>query len=151
MRRIILPAIALLVLAGPAVAQPPAKPEDTAWREAVGSLAGLNLYQTYLNIGLLADGKAEGVYEAKQARELLDSILKPIDDTTARLARLAKAAPKEDREALETAQRLYNLLQKQGKSLRAFWESGKKEDGDAYEAARKAAWEGIAKFLKLED
>src|SRR5207237_7148700 len=47
----------------------PAKPENanTAQErrqllEAVGALTAANCYQTYLNIGLIADGKAKGAY-----------------------------------------------------------------------------------------
>ena len=40
--------------------------------QTVGSLAATHLYQTYLNIGFIADAKVEGSYEEKQAKELLD-------------------------------------------------------------------------------
>src|SRR5262245_64989258 len=39
--------------------------------ETVGLVSGLYLYQTYLTIGLLADGKAERVYDEKAARGVL--------------------------------------------------------------------------------
>jgi hypothetical protein len=144
-------ATVIAALAGVLLLTPAAPADDANLREAVGTFAGLNLYQTYLNIGLIADAKAEGVYEEKQARELLDSVLKPVDDLSARLARLARDAPKEDREGMEECRRLYGLLQKQGKALQAVWSSGKKEDAEAYDVARKQAWEGISKLLKLDE
>src|SRR5262245_53214784 len=53
----------------------PADDANAQLTEAVGLLSGLYLYQSYLNIGLLADGKAERLYDDKAARGVLESIL----------------------------------------------------------------------------
>src|SRR5205085_42647 len=51
----------------------PAAPADARadLNETVGLLSGLYLYQTYLTIGLLADGKAERLYDERAARAVL--------------------------------------------------------------------------------
>ena len=58
--------------AGIARSQPPVKSSDAAAADAhqqltetIGVLAGLHLYQTYLNVGFVADGKAAGMGEGK--------------------------------------------------------------------------------------
>src|SRR5690349_18234091 len=60
-----------------AAPQPIAAPGDdrAALTETVGLLSGLYLYQTYLNIGLLADGKAERLYDEKAARTVLATVV----------------------------------------------------------------------------
>src|SRR4029077_3984034 len=42
--------------------------------ETVGVLTAANCYQTYLNIGLIADGKAKGTYTYQDASNVLDSV-----------------------------------------------------------------------------
>src|SRR4051794_11911775 len=53
---------------------PPTKaPSDAVPQllETVDLLASVQLYQTYLNIGFLADGRAEGTYEDDDAKRIL--------------------------------------------------------------------------------
>src|SRR5438552_14730240 len=43
--------------------------------ETVGTLTAAHCYQTYVNIGLLADARAKGTYADKDASKVLDSVL----------------------------------------------------------------------------
>src|SRR5437879_1798427 len=80
-----------------AYAQPPAAPktakaledENGVLLETVGLLAGLQLYQTYLNIGLLADAAAEDVYEPDEAMQLLGSVVGPLEKIEKQLEKVA--------------------------------------------------------------
>ncbi len=118
--------------------------------EILGALTAANYYQTYLNLGLLADGKAKGAYTDKDASKVLDSILSLLDSVDRKLAALAQIdLDKEDRVSLEQMRALSSLLRQQGKELQAFWDSGKDEDATRYESARKDSWAAISKLLGI--
>src|SRR5436190_12937 len=71
---------------------PPAKgleDENAVLLETVGLVAGLQLYQTYLNIGLLADSAAEDVYEPDEAFQLLGSVVGPLEKIEKQLDKVA--------------------------------------------------------------
>lgn len=138
-------------------AQPP-KGKETAEQtqadlsETVGLLSGLHLYQTYLNIGMLADCKAEGIYPERDAMLLLASVMSPLEKIDKQLEKIVKRiSDKNDREALDRVRRLIGLLQEEGKQLQLFWETGKAEHSTKYEAARKEAWEGVSKLLGIQE
>ena len=119
--------------------------------ETVGLFAGLNLYQTYLNIGLLADGYAEGLYEEKEVKQLLGSVLTPLEAADKQLDKVGKLPLNAaDRAAIARLRKILGLLRKQGAELQAFWETGKPEHGNNYEAIRKEAWAGISNLLGLK-
>ncbi|MFL5340555.1 MAG: hypothetical protein ACJ8F7_10435 [Gemmataceae bacterium] len=163
-RGILLTTFALVVSGSTALAQAPATPpppeekKDPApadphsqLMETVGLLSGLYLYQSYLNIGLLADGKAEKIYDEKAARSVLGSVLTPLAAVEEKLAQLTKLARTQaDRDAVENLRAVVVLLRQQGKELTAFWDSARPEDGAKYEATRKEAWKQISAMLGLD-
>ena len=154
--RVALAVVFLAGVAGRAPAQPPApaKPvaaDDSAvLAETVGLLAGLQLYQSYLNIGLLADARAEGLYEAGEVAQLLGSVVTPLEKVEKQLEVVAKLKlPKEDADAIARMQKVAGLLRQQGKSLQAFWDTGVAEHGTKYEESRRAAWAELSDLLDL--
>jgi hypothetical protein len=119
--------------------------------ETVGLLSGLYLYQSYLNIGLIADGKAEKIYDEKSARSVLGSIVTPLDTVDKQLAKVGKAARTEaDRDAVDKLRQIVTLLRQQGRDLTAFWDSASPDDGAKYEATRRDAWKQINALLGLD-
>src|SRR5262249_40606389 len=89
--------------------------------ETVGLLSGLYLYQTYLNVGLLADGKAERLYDEKAARAVLKSVLTPLDAVHNQLSRIgAMAETAADRDAAARLLHVVGLLRRQGQELVTF-------------------------------
>src|SRR5260221_10881656 len=152
-------AIVALVLGSSALGQQPASPppvppeekkdappadDHSQLMETVGLLSGLYLYQSYLNIGLIADGKAEKVYDEKAARSVLGSVVTPLDVVDKQLAKVGKAARAEaDRDAVDKLRQIVTLLRQQGRDLTAFWDSGRPEDGAKYETTRREAWKQI--------
>jgi len=119
--------------------------------EAVGVLAGFQLYQTYLNIGFLADGKTEGVYKDSDVKQLLASIMKPLGKVDQQLEKVGKLAQtRADREAAAKLRKIAILLREQGKALETFWTSDKPADGMKYESTRKQAWTEISALLGLD-
>ncbi|MBM3980629.1 MAG: hypothetical protein FJ304_10150 [Planctomycetes bacterium] len=146
-------AVASLVLLAPAArAQPPAKAEENAvLAETVGLLAGLQLYQSYLNIGLLADARAEGLYEASELTQLLGSVVVPLEKVEKQLEKVAALKlSKDDAAAIARMKKVTGLLRQQGKSLQAFWDTGVADHGKKYEEARQAAWKELSELLELD-
>jgi hypothetical protein len=118
--------------------------------ETVGALTAAHCFQTYLNLGLIADGKAKGIYTRKDANKVLDSVVEILDSLDRKLSGLAKIdLDKADRQSLEQMRDLSALLRRQGKELETFWDSGKDEDNDRYESTRKDAWAAIGKLTGI--
>jgi len=129
----------------------PVKEDNALLTETVGLLTGLQLYQTYLNIGLLADARAEGLYEPLTVAQLLGSAAAPLDKVDAQLGKIEKLKlAKEDAQAITRLRKIAGLLRTQSKELAAFWDTGKDEHGKKYETARQAAWKELNFLLDLE-
>src|SRR5262249_19902328 len=126
-----------LVVAAPAAHTEGSGNSQSALTETVGLLSGLYLYQTYLNIGLLADGKSERLYEEKAARAVLASVVKPLDAVDQQLATVGTlAATETDRHAANRLRGAVALLRRQGTELTAFWDTRDPAAGARYEATR---------------
>jgi hypothetical protein len=116
--------------------------------ETVGALAVSHLYQSYLNIGLMADGKAEGVYDEADIKGILVSVLGVMDTLDKQMDKVAKLElSQEDRDTVEQIRKLSGILRQQADELQAFWKTGDKLRAAKYEKLRKEAWEGISKLL----
>jgi hypothetical protein len=118
--------------------------------ETVGALTAVHCYQTYLNIGLIADGKSKGTYNKQDAYQVLDSILSLQSSIDRNLGGLSKLdLDKRDLESLEQMRDLSALLRQQGKDLKAFWDSGKEEDAARYDDTRKDSWAAIGRLTGI--
>jgi len=118
--------------------------------ETLGALTSAHCYQTYLNIGLIADGKAKGTYTEKDAYKVLDSVLALLNSVDRKLAALDKIdLDKEDRASLEQMRLLSSLLRKQGKELQTYWDTGRDEDAAQYESVRKDSWATLSKLIGI--
>jgi len=116
--------------------------------ETIGVLIAAHCYQTYFNIGLLADGRAKSTYNDRDANKLLDSILSILGTVEQKLTTLDKLGlDKEDRASLDQMRELSSLLRRQANDLRAWWDNGREEDAVRYESSRKDAWAAISKLL----
>jgi len=138
----------------PAPDAPPvtsADEEKSVLTETVGLLAGLQLYQTYLNIGLMADARAEGVYEASELAQLLGSAVVPLDRVDKQMDKLSKLPLTDaDQAAIARLRKLNALLRIQGMELQAFWDTGVDDHAKKYETARQAAWKELNDLLGLD-
>lgn len=130
---------------------PAASSEREVFLEALGSLSAAHLFQSYLNIGLLADGVESEVYTTKQAEDTLASISEMMDNAEANLTKLTKLGlDPEDNAALEQVRTATELLRLQSKYLKNYWQTGDKEEVRRYHEVRQAAWKGLTKVLQLE-
>jgi hypothetical protein len=116
--------------------------------ETIGALIAAHCYQTYFNIGLLADGRAKGTYNDKDATKVLDSIFSILGTVEQKLTALDKLAlDKDDRASLTQMKELSGLLRRQADDLQSLWDNGREEDAARYENTRKDAWAAISKLL----
>ena len=134
----------------PGLAHAKAVDERGRLLETVGCLTAAHYFQTYLNIGFIAEGKAQGTYTDKDARKVLDSVLSLLNSTDEKLEALGKIElDKGDRERLEQLRAASALLRQQGKELQVYWETGKDENAAKYESLRKNAWATISKLMGI--
>jgi hypothetical protein len=132
--------------------QPPRDDGREALLGALGTLTAAQLYQTYLNIGLLADATAKEVYPAATARKLLDEVTGMLDTVEGQVARVPEEALRpEDRKALARAREVAVLLRTQARELRAYWETDDEARVVKYQKAREEAWAGIKELLNVKE
>lgn len=143
------PKLAPLVLPANAQAKPVSVKTD--FLEALGSLSATHLYQSHLNIGLLADGVESGTYTSAEAEESLKPVLDMMKQVEMRLAKLAKGEVNaEDRRSIEQIQAVSALLRLQADALRAYWATGEMQQADDFQQTRKASWQGVSKVMGIE-
>jgi hypothetical protein len=117
--------------------------------EAIGALCAAHLLQSFLNIGLVADGVESEAYTTKEAKETLQSIENLMDQVDTQLGKLTKTGlDADDRAALEQFKAVAVMLRLQAKFLQDYWKNGEKADAERYHEVRKAAWEGLGKIMQ---
>jgi hypothetical protein len=155
------PAVTPLPAASREPATPPREPAEPAVDrslEAIGGLSAAHLYQTYLNLGMLADATDGDVYNESDAKNLLKTITVLMDKVDTQLGRVLEASTDpEDKKKLEQVRDLTKLLRAQARELRAYWDTpekdtaGKKEHETKFHKAREEAWAGIKELLNIKD
>jgi hypothetical protein len=126
----------------------PADPKDA---EALNGLVGVHLYQSYLNIGVLADATEEGAYSPAEANKLLDRVTGLMDRVDRQLNRLEETGKVADSKSLERTRRLEALLRTQAGALRLYWATTAEEHATRYHKAREEAWTGITELLGIKE
>ena len=120
--------------------------------EALGGLSAAHLYQSHLNIGLLADGVEKQVYSPQEAEKMLRAVDDLMNMVDKHLARLAQTGLEPDDEAaLDRIKTVSKLLRIQTSTLFAYWTTQDMEQADQYRLAREAAWTGLSRVLGFED
>jgi hypothetical protein len=116
--------------------------------ETLGSLSATHLYQTHLNIGLVADGVESEIYTVEEAEQNLQSIVAMMKQVEEQHAKLAKSGlDADDQESLRQLQAVSAMLHLQVESLRAYWTTGESVHAEQYHQARKATWQGLSAVL----
>lgn len=119
---------------------------------ALGGLSAAHLYQTYLNIGMLADGVEGDIYSAEEGQKLLDTVIAMMETADNQLISVHGSNLKpEDQQALEHTRHLAALLQVQARELRSYWQTGEKDHATKFQKTREAAWAGIKELLDIKD
>jgi hypothetical protein len=129
---------------------PPASDVDRGSLQTIGTLAAAHYFETYLNLGFLADGKEKGVYSDQDAHEVLRSVQSVLDSVDRQLDALGKRPlAREDRESLEQMRAISALLRQQGKELQAYWDGGRAEDADHFESLRRHSYAAIRRLMGI--
>jgi hypothetical protein len=119
--------------------------------KALGSLSAAHVYQSYLNVGLLADGVESGAYTKAEAEQMLTTVGNMIDMVDRQLDKIADAGlDADDRQGVKRIQDLTVLLRRQASALRAYWATGEAEQVTRYQQAREAAWTNLSETLGIE-
>ena len=156
------PAASQLTFDAQTAAAPPMKqsaPTSTATEpasrgvtlEALGGLSAANLYQSYLTVGLLADGMQNNAFTvdgATNTLKIVTSCIALVDTKLARLDRL-NLEP-DDLASLRQIKAVTALMRIQTQALEMYWSTGKADHAEAYQRARKATWTGLSKILGVE-
>lgn len=120
--------------------------------EALGSLSSIHLYQSYLNIGLIADAVESEAYTKTDAANLLQTILDLVNSVDTQLQKVAQAGLEtDDHEALNRIRDLTTLLRGQSQALLGYWATGDMDFVDRYHQARERTWDDLKEMLGMED
>jgi hypothetical protein len=131
---------------------PPRPGVEAPLTAAVGALTAAHLYQTYMNLGLLADAVEKEVYTPATGRKLLEEVTTLTDAVEQQLARVPEEAlTAEERRSLERVYRVLTLLRTQAKELRLYWDTEAEEHVVRFQKARAEAWAGIKLLLNFEE
>lgn len=138
----------------PAAEQPaPKAPRPVKERllEALGGMSAAQIYQGYLNIGLLADGVESEAYTKAEAEQMLATVGNLIDLLDRQLERVADVGlDPDDHKSLKRIQQLTVMLRRQASALRGYWSSGEAEQIARYHEARESTWNDLSDLLGLK-
>lgn len=126
--------------------------------EVVGGLTAGHLFQSYLNLGMLADSVENKVYTKEEGKKLLGTVLALMNTVDQQLARLAGSVQDmDDQKRIARVRQLTALLRAQAKELQAYWETpdaakeARKEHETKFHKAREEAWAGIKDLLEIKE
>jgi hypothetical protein len=130
----------------------PAAKHPEGLLEAVGGLSVAHLYQSYLNIGLLADAVESETYSDKEAMPFLQKIQELLAGVDKHLDRINKIKLEaDDHKALQRLRTISGHLQRQTASLLAYWKAGDEATATRYHEARNQAWGQLKEMLGLPE
>ena len=90
--------------------------------EVLGGLSASHLYQTYLNIGLLADGVEKEVYSQEEAEKMLASVADLMKLVDVQLSKVRRGdLTVDDQSSLEHIKAVMGLLRMQSDTLQTYW------------------------------
>jgi hypothetical protein len=138
----------------PAKAAPSAQEiaQRGALLEAIGSLSAAHLYQTCLNVALLAEcveAKSLSLAQAKKELGFVVTLLVNVDSKLARLEK-TKLEP-DDQQSLKTIKATTASIRLQVEALAAYWDNDTAENAATYQKANTAAWNMVTSVLKIDD
>lgn len=129
----------------------PQAAQQGAMLESLGGLSAANLYQSYLNIGLLADGVESKTFTIEGGASTLKIITNCLTLVDNKLAKLDKESlDPEDQGSLARIRAVTELLRIQARDLLAYWLTGGPVQSAQYQFARQASWKGLSQVLGID-
>jgi hypothetical protein len=115
---------------------------------ALGALSGAHLWQSRLNIGVVADGVENKTYTMEQGEKMLQRVVGFMDQVDYQLRKLKGADLEPDEQkSVDRIRKVAAALRGEVRALRDYWKSGDLEDAEAYRQARDAAMLAVDDFL----
>ncbi len=145
--------IYLMLLVTPLVAQLPAEDLEGAIQDQqmIGVLSASYLYQSYLNIGYLADATEGAVYSEEEALTQVDGLLNVIGGVRDELLAYSRQVESEsDRLYLENLVKVADLLIQEASALLRYYESNDQEYAKQYMEFNAMAQKAIGQLLGVE-
>ena len=114
----------------------------------IGGLTMAHLYQTYLNLGLIADGVAKNVYTVEAGNNLLDQLTKVMDTVERQLNQLPTNDQQPDEKSrVEKVRSLLSMFRSEIKEIKAYWDVGDEQYAKNFQKIHKDAWAEIEKLM----
>jgi hypothetical protein len=136
--------------APPAPAAGVGKTTNERLLETLGCQSAIHLYQTYLNVGLVAEAVEHETCTPAEGVKMLSTVAGLMDVVDRQLERLGTSGlSPQDKQDIEAVRAIAALLRVQLASLQAYWLSGDRRHADRYHEARKRAWEELGVVLGL--
>jgi hypothetical protein len=124
------------------------KTQRDLFLQTTALLSVSHLYQTYLNIGLLADARENEVYGETEALAMLQQVTGTLGLVDGQLDKIQETKLEDgDRKDVGRVRALATALKALAESLKSYWNNPGKERASQYKKARAAAWEQIKPLL----
>ncbi len=124
---------------------------ETELLNALGSLAGAQLYSTYISIGAIADCYGNKSYSPEKVQALMESFDKVLETVKTRLVALnGKLSSADDQAFTVEMVAILELLQQESRHLAQYSRTSEEADFKAYEQTRTMVWPKIQKVLGLQ-
>jgi hypothetical protein len=118
--------------------------------ENVGSVSAIQLYQSYLNVGLLADAVKNQSYTREEATEILHTILPLMQTVDAQTKGLEDIGlDEEEVAAVKQLRKISRLIKSQADHLQNHWRTGDKSSLDEFQRVRGQSWLELRLILGL--
>lgn len=118
--------------------------------ENVGSVSSIYLYQSYLNVGLLADAVKNDTYTKEEAAALLSTIMTLLQTVDAQMQKLENVGlDEEEVAAVKQVRKISGLLKAQAGHLQTHWNTDAKAPLDQYQQVRRQSWTELRAVLGL--
>jgi hypothetical protein len=119
--------------------------------DALGGMGGSHLYQSFINLELLADSVDGAVYTKDEARQKLTVMLGMMKQVDQHLQKLKDVGlPPDEQAAVDATRKLSAALRREAEALRAFWKTGGVEEEAQYQAAHDEALAALSALMPPE-
>jgi hypothetical protein len=118
--------------------------------ETLGVLCHSHLYQSYLNINLIAELVEKEVWDEDEANDMLNLVIDKLGTVDKRLDNQAQLdLSEEDKDVVEGIRLISARLKTEVAALRAYWLEPDRERADRFNATRRATYAALSEFLGL--
>lgn len=121
--------------------------------EALGGSCGLLLYNTYLVVGMTADGFSAKMYDAAEANQILDEQaggIEAIHEQYDALLDSGFLASESDQQFIKETLAAFDIVSHEIEALQKYFVSENVDDATEYDNYRKSAWTEISRLLDIE-